>query len=254
VENPDTSSFEGETFPEYRAKNVAFTTTLWTVVLTAVQGNPTALEQLCSRYWYPVYSFVRRRVRNPHEAEDLTQAFFAHLLQKESLKHADRNRGKFRTFLLSSLSNFLNNEWNKRQTLKRGGQNQIISLDETIADEPSRREPAELDTPEKQFERQWALTLLENALARLKREYVQKGKAELLRKLEPHLAGTPEQGVYAECAAGCGMTESAVRTAMHRLRHEYGQLVRQEIADTVETATEVDEELHHLYAAIAGTL
>jgi RNA polymerase sigma-70 factor (ECF subfamily) len=210
-----------------------------------------ALERLCTRYWYPVYVFIRRRGSDQHEAEDLTQAFFAHLLERETLKKVDRQKGKFRSFLLAAVANFLTNEWDKRQTLKRGGQNQIISLDDT-AEELYRREPVESLTPEKLFERRWAFTLMNQVLARLKEEYIATDKAELFAQLEPGLTNEGNPGLYADWAAALNMSEGAVRVALHRLRRRFGELLRSEIAHTVATPAEVDEEIRHLFAAIAN--
>jgi RNA polymerase sigma-70 factor (ECF subfamily) len=210
-----------------------------------------ALERLCTRYWYPVYVFIRRRGSEHHAAEDLTQAFFTHLLEKETLKKVDRQKGKFRSFLLTAATNFLTNEWDKRQTLKRGGQNQIISLDDT-AEELYSHEPVELLTPEKLFERRWAFTLMNQVLARLKEEYIATDKAELFAQLEPGLTDGVNPGLYADWAAALDMSEGAVRVAVHRLRRRFGELLRSEIAHTVATPAEVDEEIRHLFAAIAN--
>jgi len=224
-------------------------------VLTAgssdLSGAAAALEQLCTRYWYPIYAFVRRRGFSAHEAEDLTQGFFARLLEKETLKRADRKRGRFRTFLLSALTSFLNNEWDKLQALKRGGQVQIISLDETAAEERYRHEPVELATPERLFERRWALTLLEQVLARLKQEYASAAKAKLFAQLEPSLVGEATPGQHGEWAVALGMNEGAVRVALHRLRRRYGELLRSEIADTVASHAEVEDEIRHLFASLS---
>jgi len=255
VERSEDDSSATEHFPSRPDPGGAFCTTHWSLVLRAGNGDPagaaTALEQLCAKYWYPIYAFVRRRGSGAHEAEDLTQAFFAQLLENDTLKRADRQRGKFRTFLLSVLNNFLNNEWDKRQTIKRGGQHQIISLDETEAEERYRHEPVEQITPEKLFERRWALMLLEQVLAQLKREYREAGKAELFARLEPCLAEAPTPGLSAEWAAALGMNEGAVRVALHRLRRRYGELLRSEIANTVAGPAEVAEEIQHLFAAPA---
>ena len=233
-----------------------FSTTNWSVVLAAGQDNfdraAVALERLCRKYWYPVYAFIRRRGSDGYEAEDLTQAFFAHLLEKETLKKVNRQKGKFRSFLLASATNFLTNEWDKRQTLKRGGQNQIISLDEMAAEELYRHEPAGSLTPEKLFERRWAFTLVDQVLARLKEEYIAADKVLLFTKLEPGLTGEINPGLYAEWAVALDMSEGAVRVAVHRFRRRFGELLRSEIAHTVATPAEVDEELRHLFAAIGN--
>jgi RNA polymerase sigma factor (sigma-70 family) len=232
-----------------------FSTTSWTVVtLAADRGDlaaAAALEQLLSEYWYPIYAFVRRRGAETHAAQDLTQAFFADLLEREALKRVDRQRGRFRTFLLAALTNFLNNEWDKQQALKRGGNRRIISLDETVAETRYRNEPADLVTPEKLFERRWALDLLGKVLNRLKAEYAAKGKSRLFSKLEPCLVDKPAEGLYAQLAAALDMNEGSVRTAIHRLRQRYGELLRSEIADTV-APEEVEDEIRHLLAVVSS--
>lgn len=246
-------SLTGKTPDGAAEQRGAFSTTHWSVVLEAGQDDlarlAAALEQLCRRYWYPLYAFVRRRGADRPEAEDLTQAFFAHLLDKETLKKADRHKGKFRTFLLASLTNFLANEWDKRQTLKRGGGHQIMSLHE-VAEELYGREPAEPQTPGKLFDRRWALLLVETVLARLKEDYAAQNKAELFTKLEPGLTGELDAGWYAGRAAELGMSEGAVRVALHRLRRRFGELLRGEIGATVASAQEVDEEIRHLFASM----
>ena len=237
-------------------KNPDFTTTNWSVVLEAGKTDygraARALEELCVRYWYPVYAFIRRRGSDPHEAKDLTQAFFTHLLKNETLKKVDRQKGKFRSFLLTAATNFLTNEWDKRQSLKRGGQHQVISLDDTAAEELYRQEPAAALTPENLYDRRWAFTLLNEVLARLKEEYVAANKEELFAKLQPGLVDEVSPGLYAAWAAALNMSEGAVRVAVHRLRRRFGELLRGEIADTVPSPAEVDEEIRHLFAAIAS--
>jgi RNA polymerase sigma factor (sigma-70 family) len=237
-------------------KNPNFTTTNWSVVLELIQTDygraAGALESLCSRYWYPVYAFIRRRGSDPHEAKDLTQAFFAHLLENETLKKVDRQKGKFRSFLLTAATNFLTNEWDKRQSLKRGGQYQIVSLDDTEVENLYRQEPVAALTPENLYERRWAFTLLNEVLARLKEEYIAANKMELFAKLEPGLVDEANPGLYADWAVALNMSEGAVRVAVHRLRRRFGELLRSEIARTVATPAEVDEEIRHLFAAIAN--
>ena len=232
-----------------------FTITHWSVVLTAGQSDPTgaaaALEQLCRIYWYPIYAFVRRRGAHWPEAQDLTQEFFAHLLEHETLRKVDRQKGKFRSFLLAALTNFLANQWDRRQTLKRGGRRQIISLDEAAAEEWYRHEPIEPRTPEKLFERRWAIALVEQVLAQLKQEYAAAGKADVFETLEPALTEEAAPGGYAAGAARLGLSEGAVRVAMHRLRRRFGELLRSEINHTVASPAEADEEIRQLFAAIA---
>ncbi|SPE62412.1 RNA polymerase, sigma-24 subunit, ECF subfamily [Verrucomicrobia bacterium] len=245
-----------EAFPCSGAVASAFATTHWSVVLAAGKDDlgraAAALEELCSKYWYPLYAFIRRRGSDQHEAEDLTQAFFALLLGKEMLKRVDRHNGRFRSFLLASLTNFLNNEWDRRQTLKRGGGYRIISLDEMAAEERYRREPADPLTAEKLFDRRWAATLLELVLDRLKKEYIAEDKADLFAALEIGLTAGVSEGDYAEWTAFLGMSRGAVKVALHRLRRRFGQLLRQEIAHTVASPAEVDEEIRHLFAAVAA--
>jgi RNA polymerase sigma factor (sigma-70 family) len=245
-----------EDFPFANHKVGAFSTTHWSVVLGAGQSDlaaaTAALERLCRTYWYPIYAFVRRRGSDPHEAEDLTQAFFAFLLEKETLKKVDQQKGKFRTFLLAALTNFLANEWDKRQTLKRGGQRQIISLDEAAAEGLYLREPVESLSPEKLFERRWAGALIEQVLTRLQREYATGGKANLFAKLEPALTGEVAAGAYAGWAAALDMSEGAVKVALHRLRRRFGEILRSEIAHTVSNPEEIDDEIRQLFAAIAN--
>jgi RNA polymerase sigma factor (sigma-70 family) len=231
-----------------------FATTQWTLVLAAIQGGSAAagaaLEQLCQRYWFPIYSFVRRRGSSPHEAEDLTQSFFAFILEKEALKKIDRQKGKFRNFLLASLANFLNNEWDRLQTLKRGGGFQFINWDEAMAEARYGVEPVENLTPERLFEKRWARTLIEQVLNQLKLAYARAGKEILFNKLEPGLTGELSPGELAKWAAELEMTEGAVKVAVHRLRRRFGEMLRNEIAATVSSAAEVDEEIRCLFAAI----
>jgi RNA polymerase sigma-70 factor (ECF subfamily) len=211
-----------------------------------------ALEQLCRAYWYPLYAFVRRRGVGPHEAEDLTQAFFAHLLETEALKTVAREKGRFRSFLLSALTNFLNNEWDKQRTLKRGGQCQLISWDDVQAEELYRREPVDRVTPERLFERRWAVTMVDQVLSRLKQEYRTKGKLDLFEMLQPHLTQEATPGFYAAAAARLTMTDGAVKVALHRLRRRFGELLRSQIAHTVASPEQVDEEIRYLFAVIAS--
>lgn len=236
-------------------KAASFSTTHWSVVLEAGQGDiaksTAALEKLCRQYWYPIYAFVRRRGSDRHEAEDLTQAFFAHLLDKETLKKVDRRKGKFRTFLLASLTNFLANEWDKRQTLKRGGEYQIMSLHE-VAEEMYGREPAAERAPEKLFDRRWALLVTETVLAQLKSEYAAQNKSNVFVQLEPGLTGELDAGWYQARAAALNMNEGAVRVALHRLRRRFGELLRAEIGQTVTNPQEVDEEIRHLFASMSS--
>ncbi len=233
-----------------------FRTTRWTVVLQAGGGDAersaSAIEELCRKYWYPIYAFLRRKGIAPPDAEDLAQAFFAFILQHESIRHADRRRGKFRTFLLATLTNFLRNEWDKRVALKRGGGQPVLSLEEMEAEERYRHEPVERLTPERLFERRWALTLLGQVLSRLQLEYRDAGREDVFAALEPALTGEVSPALYSEWQQSLGLSSGAARVAVHRLRRRFGQLLREEIAGTVSDPREVDEEIRHLFAAIAA--
>jgi RNA polymerase sigma-70 factor (ECF subfamily) len=230
-------------------------TTQWSDVFAAgtqdVDKSAAALHRLCSAYWYPIYAFIRRRGSDAHEAEDLTQSFFAYLLEGQILKKANQDKGRFRSFLLAAVGNFLNNEWDKRQTLKRGGQRQIVSLDEATAEGLYRREPAGDVTPEKLFDRRWAAMLVEKVLVTLRGEYAAANNAGLLARLEPLLTQEVPPGLYAPLAAEFGMNEGAVKVALHRLRRRFGDLLRREVGGTVADAASIDEEIRYLFSAIA---
>jgi RNA polymerase sigma factor (sigma-70 family) len=230
-----------------------FESTQWSVVLAAA-GDRTgasreALEALCERYWYPVYAFVRRRGHAADEAEDLTQAFFAKLIEKHYVRDADPARGKFRAFLLTAVTHFLANERDREAALKRGGGRMIVSLDGEAAEGRFRAEPADPLTPERVFERRWALTTLERALARLRAEHERAGAADRFERLKGCLTG--EAASHGELAAALGMTEGAVKVAVHRLRRRYRELLRAEIAETLVDPATVDDELRELLAALA---
>lgn len=237
-------------------RNGDFTTTNWSVVLEAQRTDvalaTAALERLCTKYWHPIYVFIRRRGASHHEAEDLTQSFFSHLLDNQIVKEVDTRKGKFRSLILASLTHFLTNEWSRRQTLKRGGRLKFISLDELAVEQLYRQEIVESFTPEKLFDRRWALTVLDHVLARLRQEYTATGKAELFRKLEPGLTGEVNLARYAEWAAALNMNEGALKVALHRLRRRFGELLRSEVAHTVTDPEEVAGEIRHLLAATAG--
>jgi len=228
-----------------------FPTTLWTVVLGAGQvGAPQAsdaLAQLCQAYWYPLYSFVRHRGYSSHDAQDLTQAFFAHLLEKRGLGRVDPQQGRFRTFLLAALKNFLANEWDRAHARKRGGGQTIVSLDHDRAESRYQREPSHAYTPERHFERQWALTLLEQVLGDLQSEYHVDGKGELFDALKGVLLG--QAGTYAGIAARLGSSEGAIKAAAHRLRGRYRERTRARIAETV-GPEQVEDELRHLLGVL----
>ena len=227
-----------------------FRTTHWSVVLAATAvDSPVAteaLERLCRTYWYPLYSFVRRKGYSPTDAEDLTQGFFASFLEKRYLQDVAREKGKFRTFLLSSLSHFLANEWDKSNRLKRGGGATHLPLDTVGAEERFGHESAVTGGAEESFDRNWAETLLTQVLARLRAEFENAGKGTRFNELKPFLLGEPEGGNYAAAAGRLEMSEQGVKSAVHRLRQRFRELFREEIAHTVATRAEIDEELRYL--------
>jgi len=232
-----------------------FPATRWTVVLAA-RGKPSpeaisALERLCGSYWYPLYAFVRRSGYSPADAEDLTQEFFARLLEHNWIAQADRHKGRFRSFLLMAMKRFLAKEWDRAQTLKRGGQVRFVPLEFHTAETRYAREPADSRTPEQVFERRWALTLLGAVLNRLRQEYGRDGKAALFETLEPCLIGKHETESYADLARQLEMTEGAVKMAVSRLRERYRRCLKEEIAQTVASPPEVDDELHYLFRVLA---
>jgi len=231
----------------------SFAATRWTVVLTAGHGSSPqagrALEELCLTYWYPLYAYVRRRGHSPHEAEDLTQEFFARLLARNYLADVDREKGKFRSFLLASLKHFLANEWDRARAAKRGGGQPHLSLDVETAETRYRSEPVDDLTPEKLLERQWALALLDQVLTRLQAEFVADGKEKQFDELKVWLTEGKGATSYAAMAARLGTTEGAAKVAVHRLRRRYRELLREEISHTVATPAEIEEEIRHLFAA-----
>jgi RNA polymerase sigma factor (sigma-70 family) len=232
---------------------VAFTTTHWSVVLEAQGESPAAheaLEKLCRIYWRPIYSFVRRQGLGPEEAEDVTQGFFAQLLERKRFGAVRKEKGRLRSFLLGALKYFLADEQRRARAIKRGKGQRLIPLEELRANEQVDMEPADPVTAEMIYERRWALTVLERVLSRLKDEYVAAGNAALfdaLKELLPDEPGSPSQ---AEIAARLGMTENAIRQAFYRFRQHYQSILREEIAHTVATPGDIEDELRHLIAVI----
>jgi RNA polymerase sigma-70 factor (ECF subfamily) len=233
-----------------------FALTRWSVVLAAGSHDSAqardALEKLCRTYWHPIFAFVRRQGHSPHDAQDLTQEFFARLLAKNYLGAVDRSRGRFRSFLLASLKHFLANEWDKAGAQKRGGHQVLIPIDVKSAETSCAFDPADEMTAEKIFERRWALTLLDQVLARLREEYESEGRTKLFEELKATLTGDRRTVAYSEIGARLGMSEGAVKVAVHRLRQRYRELLREEIAETVSGPGEVEEEIRALFSALAG--
>ena len=211
-----------------------------------------ALELLCGNYWYPLYAYVRRQGHSAHDAQDLTQAFFARLLEKNYLADVHREKGRFRSFLLASLKHFLANEWDREQALKRGGGKRLIALDEDSAESRYKLEPRDDLSADKIYERRWALTLLDQVLAKLRGEFEKDGKLEQFETLKQYLSAGRTSVSYAQAADKLGMNEGAIKVAVHRLRKRYRELLRAEIAQTVATASEVEAEIRYLFAALSA--
>jgi DNA-directed RNA polymerase specialized sigma24 family protein len=232
---------------------VAFTTTHWSVVLEAQGESPAAqeaLEKLCRTYWRPIFAFLRRHGISPEQAEDITQGFFAELLERQSLSAVRKEKGRLRSFLLGGLKYFLANEGRRAMAIKRGKGQRLIPLEELRADNRIEMEPADPVTAEMIYERQWALTVLERVLSRLKDEYVAADNAALfdsLKELLPDEPGSPSQAVI---ATRLGMSENAIRQAFYRFRQRYQALLREEIANTVATPGDIEDELRHLIAVL----
>ena len=208
------------------------------------------MAQLCNAYWYPLYAYVRRKGYLPTDAQDLTQEFFARLLARNYVTAADRQKGKFRSFLLGTFEHFLAKEWRRAHAEKRGGGQVAFSLDETDAENRYLLEPAHELTPAKIFDRRWATTILDQAMARLAEECRANRKGELFQTVEPLLSGDSAGASYAELARSLNTTEGALKVAVHRLRQRYGELVRAEIAQTVASPAEVEQELQELLMAL----
>jgi len=232
-----------------------FRTTRWTTISRAGRRDGSAeseraLERLCRTYWYPLYVFLRRQGKSPQDAEDLTQAFFGHMLENNALGTARLERGRFRTFLLTALKHFVTDQWKKETAQKRGGGARLIELDAQIAEDRYRFEPVDRFDPEKLFERRWAMTLIEQVLAQLESEYELKGKRDLFIRLQPFLFDKKAEIPQATIAQDLGMKEATLNTEVFRLRARSRQLLREEIAQTVTTAAEIDSEMRELFAAL----
>ena len=233
-----------------------FATTHWSVVLLAGQKDSAqadaALEKLCRAYWYPLYAYVRRQGYTPQDAQDLTQEFFSRLLARNELESVDRSKGKFRSFLLTALKHLLANEWKRSQRQKRGGGSAHFSLDAFAAEDRYQLDPVDEKTPEDVYERRWAETVVDAVTRRLEAEFAGSGFAGRFAELKTFLLADQEPASYAEIARRLNMSEGAVRTAIYRMRQRYGELFRAEIAQTVTSLPEMEEEIRH-FLTVLGT-
>ncbi|MBI2926231.1 MAG: sigma-70 family RNA polymerase sigma factor [Verrucomicrobia bacterium] len=232
----------------------AFATTQWSVVLAASADSAQrgeALEQLCRTYWPPVYAYVRCRGHDSHTAQDLTQAFFASLLSRKSLEHLHPGQGKFRSFLVASVNHFLANERDRNHAAKRGGGQALLSLEDITAEDGPLMKLVSHDDPERALDRRWAVAVLNRALHELKTEFAKAGREAVFERLKRFLEEEVRPGDYRGLASDLGMTSGAVAVAVHRLRQRYRDLVRREIAQTVASPAEVEEEVRHLLAVLS---
>lgn len=231
-----------------------FATTRWSVVLAASRRSPEdsrrALASLCESYWFPLYAYVRRRVPDADEARDLTQAFFAELLEKDYVSTAAPERGRFRAFLLTAFKHFLSKQWKKAKAQKRGGGRSAIPLDFEAADARCNLDPSGGMTPEQLYHRQWAVNLLDQIMNRLEAECAQTGKEKQFEQLKGFLIGDHAGRTYAAVAEELNMTEGAAKMAAHRLRVRYRELLRDQIAGTVPGPRDVDDEIRELFATL----
>jgi RNA polymerase sigma-70 factor (ECF subfamily) len=234
-----------------------FATTQWSLVLAAAgrRGSAEAeeaLARLCALYWYPVFAFVRRQGHLADEAQDLTQGFFTRLIEKGDLGDADRGRGRFRSFLLTACQHYLSNERDRARAARRGGGLLPVSIDVAAAESRYERALAHEETPERLYERQWCLTLLAGVLDDMREGYEATGRDRVFDRLKGFLTGDEGAGTHADAARDLGMTPAAVKVAVHRLRRRYREALHERVADTVETDEQVDEEIRHLLATLAG--
>jgi RNA polymerase sigma-70 factor (ECF subfamily) len=236
--------------------NQVFATTHWSVVLSAKEASTpegaAALERLCCTYWYPLYAYVRRRGFSDHDAQDLTQGFFAQLLDRKSIQGVTKDKGRFRSFLLVSINYYIADQRDGATAQKRGGGRQVLSFDAQEAETRYCMEPVDTRTPETIFEHRWAMTLLDQVLARLNEEFAQAGKSHLFKALQPFLVEGAKETTYAEAGREIGMSEEAFKKAVQRMRRRYQQLIHEEIAHTVARPEEVEEELRNLCAVLGS--
>jgi len=241
---------------QQRPSRAWFATTRWSVVQAAGDKadsqSAAALQTLCQSYWYPLYAYVRQKGYGPQDAEDLTQSFFIHLLEKDRLGRLTRDKGKFRSFLLTALNHFLVDQWKRASAQKRGGEHQIFRLDREEAEARFLQEPVDTTTAERLYEQNWAVTLLNTVFAQLQQEQADKGKAEQFEHLKFCLTGQRSAVPYAELAETMKLSQAALKVLVHRLRQRYRELLRQEVAHTVSGPDEVEEEMQYLRQILSG--
>ncbi len=240
--------------PNSPGGNRDFATTQWHVVRSAgdedLSVSRSALQELCQQYWYPLYAYVRRQGHDTNVAADITQAFFTDLLEREDIKRVDPELGKFRSFLLASIKHFTINQWKKEKAQKRGGGQTLLSIDFVDAAQRYHHQPADAQSPDVLFERQWAITLLDQVHRRLEKEFELKGKKHVFGTLKIFLAGKSSESTLAQAAAKLDMTEVAAKVAVHRMRTRYGEILRAEILDTLDSTEDVESEVQHLFAVL----
>ncbi len=236
--------------------NPAFPATRWSLILDLRSGDAgaagRALDELCRLYWYPVYAFIRREGSSPEDAQDLAQSFFARLLERGDLSHAQQQRGKLRTFLLSALKNHLVQDWRHRTAEKRGGRNVPVSLDVAAAEQRYASEPADMASPDALFDRRWALDTMEEALRQLEADYTDSGKSALHTALQPFISAKPKGDDTRTLCARLGLNENAIHVAIHRLRQRFRKNLESLVAETVSTQDEVPDELRHLLTLLTS--
>jgi len=250
------ASFRGASGTEPGSADAWFKTTHWSSVLHAADSNDPAAEaslaRLCQIYWYPLYYYARRLGHSREDAQDLTQEFLTRLVHKEYLKGVKQEKAKFRSFLLVALKGFLANEWDRAHRRKRGGGQELLSFDAQDTENRFLAEPMEEMSPEKAFERRWALALLSQVLARLETEFCASNKAPLFQELKALLSGEETDSSYAEIGQRFGMSESNIKVTVHRLRRRYRELLREEVTSTVASPQEINEEIRHLFATLSS--
>jgi len=233
----------------------AFPSTHWSIVLDDPGENSATqrmLERLCTRYWYPLYAYLRKRGYSTHDAQDYTQGFFSKMLEADGLAKVDRNRGRFRSYMIGAMNHFLSDERQKTKALKRGGGRALISIDEELAEERFKNEPADTLTPEILFDREWALALLKDVYERLETEYAKLGKGEIFEVLGEFLTVKPEKGTYPKLALRLGVSPGNVRVMVTRIRSRYQSVLRETIGETVSSPEEIESELGHLLSSFSA--